>query len=75
VPRPVFTDIRRSNDTVTLKWISNPGTLYQVQRCTNLPPPGWTNVGAPVRAVGTTTQWSDTGASGASARYYRLELP
>lgn len=73
VPLPVFTDIRRSNDTVTLTWLSNPGTLYQVQTCTNLPPPAWTNV-ALVQATGTTTTWNQSGLGATTARFYRLKL-
>jgi uncharacterized protein YmfQ (DUF2313 family) len=69
----VFTDIRRSNDTVTLTWLSNPGTRYQVQACTNLPPPAWTYV-ALVQATNTTTTWNQSGLGAAAARFYRLKL-
>jgi len=75
IPLPVITSIVRSNDTVTLIWISNPGTSYLVQHCTNLPPPVWTDNYPLIQATGATTQWSTNGVSGANAVYYRLKLP
>lgn len=75
VPPPEFTQIRVTGDMVTLEWLSNPGTSYQVQRCSVLLPlPVWTDVGAPTQAMGTTTLWSEPGAVGTAARFYRLEL-
>ena len=74
VPTPVFTRIRVAGNTVTLEWLSNPGTFYQVQRCDVLPPPAWTDAGAPVQATTATTEWSETGVIGTSARFYRLEV-
>lgn len=75
VPPPEFTRIRVTGDVVTLEWLSNPGSSYQVQRCSVLLPlPVWTDVGAPTQAMGTTTLWSEPGAVGTAARFYRLEL-
>lgn len=75
VERPRFIEIRRTNDIVTLKWTSNPGTTYQVQRADTLPPSAWLDAGLPVQATNTVTIWSESGTNGVHTRFYRLKLP
>jgi len=72
VPRPVLTDVTRSDSTLTMAWSSVPGRTYQVQYATNLNPTSW-NLLATVPAGGPTTSATDTINAG-PRRFYRVVL-
>lgn len=69
-----FIDIRVTGDTVTLVWTSVAGISYRIQWRSDLVQGTWTD-GPLISATGATTEWSGTGVSGTSARFYRLQVP
>lgn len=61
-----------SNASVTLSWITLPGSNYQVQLRTNLQATNWLNVGSPITASDTTASLTD--AAVVPQCFYRVVL-
>jgi hypothetical protein len=73
VPAPVITLIRLRNGVVTITWSSAAGGIYRVQYIDSLNGAGWNDLLPDVTATGLTTSQTNV-VSGASQRFYRIEL-
>ena len=64
--------IETSPTRLTISWNSAAGETYQLQFTGSLSAPTWTNLGAPIPAVGSVTSASDETLDRAPERYYRV---
>ncbi|MCS7064201.1 MAG: hypothetical protein NZM04_09210 [Methylacidiphilales bacterium] len=64
-----------ANNHFKLTWKSVAGKTYQVQFTDNLSTPNWQNLGSPITATGSTTQFTDTTVPPTAVRrFYRVVL-
>jgi len=59
---------------VDITWNSASGITYQVQSCTNLITPNWTNVGSSITATGSSNYVTDW-IRDYNGKYYRVTIP
>ena len=72
---PVFTSVTKTNNSVSLVWLSINGKTHQVDFKLNLTDASWTTLTPNVTASGSTASYTDTTAS-AGRRFYRvIQLP
>ncbi len=65
---------RVGSGSTQLLWVSTPGGRYQVETKASPDTGGWTPIGLPVTAAGTTTTLLDTSSPPSVARYYRVMM-
>ena len=70
---PVFESTELTNDAVSLTWSTEAGALDQLQFNSNLSSSNWTDLGNPLRAIGTTLNATDSLTNGPK-RFYRVIL-
>ena len=58
--------------SVTLNWSTSSGLKYRVQYKTNLTDTVWQTLGADILATNTATSATDSGASNAPQKFYRI---
>jgi len=65
----------RSANALRLTWNSQPGLAYRVWGENNASQTNWSNLSGSITATGTNLTWTDTNASAASQRFYRVSSP
>jgi acid phosphatase type 7 len=63
--------ISLANGTVTLRWETQAGRQYRIQRTTNLITPTWLDVGSSLTASGSELSWNGPAPGGATG-FYRI---
>jgi hypothetical protein len=67
------TNVSRTGSNCQVFWTTVAGTKYQVHSATSLPGAVFTPLSGVITATGSSTNYTDTGASG-SAKYYRIQI-
>jgi hypothetical protein len=71
---PITASLRMTTNGPALSWSSEPGITYRVQYKNSLADTNWMQVSQTITAVGSTSQWIDTIATGAPHRFYRISV-
>jgi len=72
IPAPKIISETTTGNAIILTWTSQSGLKYQVQSKSDLNQSGWTNVGNPVTATGTTT--SESLPISSTQQYFRVAV-
>ena len=74
-----FTKIARQGQNVVLTWTTPAGHTNHLMMASSLNPTNWVDISGPIPISGTgsvSTNWTDTaGASGPTARFYKVVMP
>ncbi len=72
VPPPIVISASLAGNGVRLTWNSQAGTVYRVQARSIDGQGTWSEISGSITASGSTTMWTDTNASSAAGRSYRI---
>jgi hypothetical protein len=72
---PFITSVTKTNNSVSLMWLSISGKTYQVDFKLNLTDVSWTMLTTNVTASGSTASYTDTTATAGRRFYHVVQLP
>ena len=72
---PFITSVTKTNNSVSLMWLSISGKTYQVDFKLNLTDVSWTTLTSNVTASGSTASYTDTTATAGRRFYHVVQLP